>query len=80
MSMKLSQLLSVTYPIIQAPMLGVTTPAMVAAVANKGGLGSLPIGGLSPEKANELIRATKSKTGKPFSVNLFAHDTTIPAG
>jgi nitronate monooxygenase len=79
MSMTLPQLLSVTYPIIQAPMLGVTTPAMVAAVANTGGLGSLPIGGLSPAKASELIRATKSKTGKPFSVNLFAHDTTIPA-
>ncbi|GAB3760522.1 NAD(P)H-dependent flavin oxidoreductase [Spirosoma pomorum] len=77
--MKLSHLLPITYPIIQAPMLGVTTPAMVAAVANTGGLGSLPIGGLSPEKASELIRATKSKTDKPFSVNLFTHETTVPA-
>lgn len=65
--------LQIEYPIIQAPMLGVTTPAMVAAVANQGGLGALPVGGLSPEKTRELIRQTKALTNKPFSVNLFAH-------
>lgn len=69
--------LNIKYPIIQAPMLGVTTPEMVAAVAETGGLGSLPVGGLSPEKTLELIRTTKSKTDKPFSVNLFAHDTSV---
>ncbi|TWW01606.1 nitronate monooxygenase [Chitinophaga pinensis] len=44
---ELSALLDIDYPIIQAPMLGVTTPEMVAAVSEKGGLGSLPVGGLS---------------------------------
>lgn len=72
-SIRLTQLLSVKYPIIQAPMLGVTTPAMVAAIANAGGLGSLPVGGLSPQKTAELIRLTKDKTNKPFAVNLFTH-------
>lgn len=33
--------LSITHPIIQAPMAGATTPALVAAVSNAGGLGSL---------------------------------------
>lgn len=47
---------------------------MVAAVANAGGLGSLPVGGLSPEKTSALIRETKGKTNKPFAVNLFAHE------
>jgi nitronate monooxygenase len=69
----LKQLLDITYPIVQAPMLGVTTPAMVAAVANAGGLGCLPLGGLSPEKTLALVRETKARTGKPFAVNLFAH-------
>ncbi|MEN7551545.1 nitronate monooxygenase [Rapidithrix thailandica] len=73
---QLTQQLAVRYPIIQAPMLGITTPEMVAAVSNAGGLGSLPIGGLAPEKARQLIRKTKSLTGKPFAVNLFAH--TLP--
>jgi nitronate monooxygenase len=69
--------LNVEYPIIQAPMLGVSTPEMAAAISNQGGLGSLPVGGLSPEATRQLIHKTKSLTGKPFAVNLFAHD--IPA-
>ena len=58
-------------------MLGVTTPEMVAAVSNSGGLGSLPIGGLAPDVAGDLIRKTKSLTAAPWALNLFAHD--IPA-
>ena len=67
----------VEYPVIQAPMLGITSPEMVAAVSCSGCLGSLPLGGLSPEKTAELIRKTKELTDKPFAVNLFAH--SIPA-
>ncbi|OOQ61495.1 NAD(P)H-dependent flavin oxidoreductase [Mucilaginibacter pedocola] len=69
----LKTLLNIDYPIVQAPMLGVTTPAMVAAAVNTGALGSLPVGGLSPDRTRELIRATKALTNKSFSVNLFAH-------
>ena len=70
----LTNLLGIDYPIVQAPMLGITSPEMVAEISNSGGLGSLPIGGLSPEKTLELIQKTKSLTLKPFAVNLFAHD------
>jgi nitronate monooxygenase len=70
----LTDILQVEYPIIQAPMLGVTTPEMVAAVCNAGGLGSLPVGGLSPEATQQLILQTKSLTNKPFAVNLFANE------
>jgi nitronate monooxygenase len=71
---RLTQLLDIQYPIIQAPMLGVTSPEMVAAISNIGGLGSLPVGGLSPEKTLEQIKKTKLLTDRPFAVNLFAHD------
>jgi len=74
----LRQLLNVKYPIIQAPMLGVTSPEMVAAAANSGILGSLPIGGVNVEKANTLIEKTKTLTDKPFAVNLFAHSLPYP--
>ena len=67
-------LANIDYPIVQAPMLGVTSPEMVAAIAECGGLGSLPVGGLSTEKTLELIQKTKSLTSKPFAVNLFAHE------
>ncbi|ANH83677.1 2-nitropropane dioxygenase [Niabella ginsenosidivorans] len=61
------------YPIILAPMLGVVTPEMVAAVAEAGGLGSLPLGGLSVEASRKLIRKTRQLTSKTFAVNFFAN-------
>ncbi|KAA5544075.1 NAD(P)H-dependent flavin oxidoreductase [Adhaeribacter rhizoryzae] len=74
---EVTRALKINYPIVQAPMLGVTTPEMVAAIANQGGLGSLPVGGLAPAQTADLIRQTKALTNKPFGVNLFAH--AIPA-
>lgn len=71
---KVTERLKIKYPIIQAPMLGVSTPEMAAAVSNEGGIGSLAVGGLSPEITQQLIRKTKSLTNKPFAVNLFVHD------
>jgi nitronate monooxygenase len=68
-----TETLEIEYPFIQAPMLGVTTPAMVAAISNAGGLGSLPVGGLPPDKVLSLIEETKNLTNKPFAVNLFAN-------
>lgn len=39
----LTERLSLDYPIIQAPMAGATSPAMAAAAANAGALGSLAV-------------------------------------
>jgi nitronate monooxygenase len=72
--------LQIEYPVVQAPMLGVSTPEMAAAISNQGGLGSLPVGGLSPEATRQLIHKTKSLTSKPFAVNLFAHDIPVLKG
>lgn len=69
--------LGITYPLIQAPMLGITTPAMVAAVSNSGGLGSLAVGGLPPEKVTALIREVKALTQQPFAVNLFTYEPPV---
>jgi nitronate monooxygenase len=69
----LPEILSIDYPFVQAPMLGVTTPEMVAAISNEGALGSLPIGGLPPTQALALIQKTKKLTNRPFAVNLFAN-------
>lgn len=72
-SSTLSKLLNIKYPVVQGAMLGVSTPAMAAAVSNSGGLGSLAVGGLSPKKTAELIRETQQLTTQPFAVNLFAN-------
>ncbi len=69
---KLTKLLNIQLPIIQAPMAGgPTTPELVAAVSNAGGLGSLGAGYLDPEEIRKIIIKIKSLTDKPFAVNLF---------
>ncbi len=63
----------VRLPIVQAPMAGGwTTPALVAAVSEAGGLGSMAGAMLAPGVLREQIRAVRAVTGKPFAVNLFA--------
>ena len=65
--------LGLTAPIIQAPMAGVATPQMAAAVSTAGGLGSLGIGASTVEKARDLIRQTRMLTNRPFNANVFCH-------
>ncbi|TDQ42829.1 NAD(P)H-dependent flavin oxidoreductase [Aureibacillus halotolerans] len=68
----LTQMLKINYPIIQAGMAGgVTTPELVAAVSNAGGLGTLGAGYMSPEKMSQAIVEIKKQTTKPFAVNVF---------
>jgi nitronate monooxygenase len=66
-------LLGIEHPIIQAPMAGVSTPALAAAVSNSGGLGSLGLGASNVEQSRAMIRATRALTSRPFNVNLFCH-------
>src|SRR5690606_23645212 len=65
--------LGIQHPIIQAPMVGVSTPQLAAAVSEAGGLGSLGLGASSPAQARELIEQTRALTAKPFNLNLFCH-------
>ncbi|MDY7701055.1 nitronate monooxygenase, partial [Pseudomonas aeruginosa] len=73
MTDRFTRLLGIQQPIIQAPMLGVSTPALAAAVSNAGGLGSIAITGSAAEKGRALIREVRGLTDKPFNVNLFCH-------
>ncbi len=66
-------LLGIEHPIIQAPMAGVSTPALAAAVSNSGGLGSLGLGASNVEQSRAMIRATRALTSRSFNVNLFCH-------
>jgi len=68
------------HPIIQGPMAGgCNTPALVAAVSNAGGLGSLAGSLLSPEKLRHHISDIRSLTSKPFLVNLFVQRPPHPS-
>lgn len=70
---KISKKLNIQYPVIQAPMFGVSTPEMVMAANKASCLGSLAIADLSGEMSAQLIRETKKLTDKPFAVNIFVH-------
>jgi nitronate monooxygenase len=61
------------YPIIQAPMAGVSTPQMAAAVSNAGGLGSIGLGASNVAQARAMIEQTRALTERPFNVNMFCH-------
>ena len=65
--------LGVRCPIIQAPMAGVSTPELAAAVSNAGGLGSLGIGASTMNQARTMIEQTHRLTKQPFNVNVFCH-------
>ncbi|QQE79020.1 nitronate monooxygenase family protein [Alicyclobacillus sp. SO9] len=68
----LIETLGIRLPVIQAGMAGgITTPELVAAVSNAGGLGSLGAGYMTPQQIREAIGFIKAKTDKPFAVNLF---------
>ncbi|KAK9452520.1 2-nitropropane dioxygenase [Dipodascopsis uninucleata] len=68
------KLINIQVPIVQAPMAGVSTAKLAAAVSNSGALGSVAIGGASNvESARNMIRQTKQLTSKPFNVNVFCH-------
>lgn len=63
--------LNIEYPIFQAPMAGVTTPELVAAVSNFGALGNIGAGYLSEKAVDQFITDIQLLTNKPFGINLF---------
>ncbi|MBI2868583.1 MAG: nitronate monooxygenase [Chloroflexi bacterium] len=76
---RISQLLGIKYPIIQSAMIYVTSPEMVAAVSNTGGLGTLGLDAThkgrirdpyeGAEWTRQQLRRVKSLTDKPFAMN-----------
>lgn len=76
--MTLQQLLDIELPIIQAPMAGVQGSALAIAVANAGGLGSLPCAMLAPEALRAELAQIRARTTRPFNVNFFCHRPPQP--
>lgn len=68
--------LSIGYPIIQAPMAGMSTPRLAAAVTNAGALGSLGFGASTAAQARQMLEETRALTRGPINANLFCH---VPA-
>jgi nitronate monooxygenase len=70
---RLLDLLGVELPVIQAPMAGATTPDMVIAVSNAGGLGSLPSALYSETELRAALDTVRAGTSGPINLNFFTH-------
>jgi nitronate monooxygenase len=74
----LCKLLNIKFPIIQAGMGGGhTTPELVSAVSNAGGLGVLGAVRMAPDQLLTTIKRIKEKTIKPFGVNIWIGPSII---
>ena len=65
----LTERLRLKWPIIQAPMGIMSTPALAAAVSNAGGLGGLGMWGLSADDAARRIAGFRQQSGGTLNVN-----------
>lgn len=72
--MTLLELLGIDLPIIQAPMAGVSTAELAAAVSNAGALGSLGVGATDADGARRMIAAFRERSRRSLNVNVFCHE------
>ncbi|MBI2863946.1 MAG: DUF561 domain-containing protein [Chloroflexi bacterium] len=70
MKSRITELLSIRYPIIEGGMVSIGDPELAAAVSNAGGLGIITAGGKSKGQLVQEIRLAGSLTDKPFGVNI----------
>ncbi len=67
---RITDLLDIEYPIIQAGMIWCSPWQLAASVSNSGGLGIIGSGSMYPEVFEEHVVKCKKATEKPFAVNL----------
>src|ERR1700757_1501617 len=65
--------LELQLPIIQAPMAGVSTPAMAAAASNTGALGSMGIGTTHAVGAEQMMPPRRVWPRRGLNINVFCH-------
>ena len=80
MKNRITELLGVEYPIVQAPMGWIARSQLASAVSNAGALGIIETSSGELDAVREEIRAMRDLTDKPFGVNIaqaFVRDPSI---
>ena len=67
---RITKLLNIELPVIQAGMVWASGWKLASAVSNAGGLGIIGAGSMYPDVLRSHIRKCKAATNKPFAVNL----------
>ncbi len=70
MRTRLTESFSVEHPLVLSGMSWISTPELVAAVANAGGLGILATGVLDAAATRVAVRRTRELTDRPFAANV----------
>ena len=71
---RLIDLFKIEFPILLAPMAVAIDADIAIAVAEGGGLPSIPCALISPEKAREQIRIVRQRVSAPINLNFFCHE------
>ena len=77
---RITELLGIDYPIVQAPMGWIARSALASAVSNAGGLGIIETSSGELDAVRDEIRRMRELTDKPFGVNIaqaFVRDPSI---
>jgi nitronate monooxygenase len=61
-------------PIVLAPMAGVIDADLAIAVAQGGGVPSVPCAMISPDKAREQVKIVRQRVSAPVNLNFFCHE------
>jgi enoyl-[acyl-carrier protein] reductase II len=69
MRTRLTEMFQIDHPVVLSGMSWISTPEMVAAVCNAGGLGILATGVLSGDDTRSYIRRARELTDRPFAAN-----------
>lgn len=70
---RIQALFGIELPILLAPMAGPTTAELAIAVAEAGGLGSLPCALLNAEQMRSEFNTIRQRTTRPINLNFFCH-------
>ena len=70
---RLLDLFKIEHPIVLAPMAGAMDAELAIAVAQAGGLGSLPVAMLNEQQMRVQLEKFHAVTDKPINLNFFAH-------
>jgi nitronate monooxygenase len=74
----LLNLLQIDLPIIQAPMAGTSSPALAAAAANAGALGSIGVGATTVAGVQKMLTTFRERSHRSLNVNVFCHAPARP--
>ncbi len=78
MKTEITELLGISYPILQGGMAWVAEYHLAAAVSDAGGFGIIGAASAPPEVVREQIRKVKELTEKPFGVNVMLMNPNAP--